>query len=60
MVERDYADELEELLMEAREQLIWCGGSFDFSQEGQAREGWMKGPQATIEKIDELFPIKVT
>jgi hypothetical protein len=25
-----------------REALVWCGGSPDFNEGGQAREGWLK------------------
>ena len=34
--------ELEAKIEEYKEALIWCSGSADFSEGGQAREGWLK------------------
>jgi len=39
-----------EALRECVGDLIWCSGSNDFSPEGQARIGWMKGPAQSIER----------
>jgi hypothetical protein len=47
--ERD--NDMVELLNIALDNLIWCSGSADFGPEGQAHEGWKKGPQKTIEKL---------
>ena len=44
-----------ELLREARDELRWCSGSSDFNEGGQARKGWIKGPQAVLNKIDAFF-----
>ena len=44
-----------ELLREARDELRWCSGSPDFNEGGQARKGWIKGPQAVLNKIDAFF-----
>jgi hypothetical protein len=30
--------------------LIWCSGSPDFCEGGQARIGWLKGPTQSIEQ----------
>ena len=38
----ELAEAFAEIIDEYREALIWCGGSGDFSEEGQAREGWAK------------------
>ena len=42
--------------------LIWCSGSPDFNEGGQAREGWLKGcapllaPHATVsEKVRAIL-----
>src|SRR3990167_564433 len=44
-----------ELLREARDELRWCSGSPDFNEGGQARKGWITGPQAVLNKIDAFF-----
>ena len=44
-----------DLLKEAIENLQWCGGSNDFSPEGQAKIGYDKGPRTTISKFYELI-----
>ena len=31
------------------EQLMWCGGSYDFSPEGKAHVGWMKGVRPALD-----------
>lgn len=36
------AEEFAKILDGYREALIWCGGSADFNEGGQAREGWLK------------------
>jgi hypothetical protein len=47
--------EIRTLLNKALDDLIWCSGSPDFAPEGQAREGWVKGPQETIERLTALL-----
>ena len=42
----------ERLLREARDELRWCSGSPDFNEGGQARVGWIKGPQQALARID--------
>mgnify|MGYP001256695647 CR=1 FL=1 len=37
-------------LRECVSDLIWCSGSNDFSPDGQARVGWLKGPAESIER----------
>lgn len=34
--------EKNELITKLKDALSWCGGSADFSPEGQAGEGWKK------------------
>ena len=41
---------LELRLRECVGDLIWCSGSNDFSDGGQARIGWLKGPAQSIER----------
>jgi hypothetical protein len=43
------------LLEEAKENLIWCGGSDDFAPDGKARDGWAKGPRQTIDTISMVL-----
>ncbi len=43
--------QLTQLLREAEDNLIWCSGSADFNEGGQARLGWKLGPQKTLRKI---------
>lgn len=38
-------------LARAREALVWCGGSADFSPGGQARAGWEKLVQPILRTI---------
>mgnify|MGYP001568996293 CR=1 FL=1 len=45
-------DTAERLLREARNQLRWCSGSPDFNEGGQARKGWIEGPQKILARID--------
>lgn len=45
----------DELLLQAQEDLIWCGGSADFGPGGQAKIGYDKGPRVTIERIEIRF-----
>jgi hypothetical protein len=35
--------------------LIWCGGSYDFSVDGVARIGWLKGPEQSIKRAGAVF-----
>lgn len=42
-------------LRRALDNLIWCSGSPDFGPEGQAHEGWVKGPQETIGRLTVLL-----
>ena len=34
------------------EELRWCSGSPDFNPGGQARVGWVKGPQVALADFD--------
>ena len=36
------AEAFAEIISEYMEALIWCSGSADFAEGGQAREGWLK------------------
>lgn len=36
------AEEFARIIDQYREALIWCGGSADFGEGGQAHEGWKK------------------
>ena len=38
------------LIDKFREALMWCSGSADFGEGGQAREGWLKICQPLIDK----------
>jgi hypothetical protein len=42
--------QLEAALRECVSDLIWCSGSNDFGDGGQARIGWLKGPAQSIER----------
>ncbi len=48
-----FAD-ISEALERAQHDLIWCGGSPSFAQDGEARLGWEKGPQRTIAMLAEV------
>ena len=41
-IDPELVEAFAEIIDEYREALMWCGGSGDFSEEGQAREGWAK------------------
>ncbi len=41
-----------ELIKKLKEALIWCSGSADFGEGGQARVGWLK-----VEKLIDIEPI---
>jgi len=40
--------DLKQAVRELAENIIWCGGSNDFSLGGIARKGWEKGPMKTL------------
>lgn len=44
--------EAEGLIAELREQLGWCGGSGDFSAEGQAGKAWAKHVIPLLRRVD--------
>lgn len=46
--------ELESLVNECFGALLWCGGSPDFSPEGQAYQGWCTVVVPTLEKAGEV------
>ena len=35
-----------------RDEILWCSGSPDFNEGGQARAGWVKGPQRAMGEAD--------
>jgi hypothetical protein len=51
VVEED-CDRLRKAVDEAAEHLRWCSGSADFQAGGQAREGWLRGPGAWLERFE--------
>lgn len=46
--------QLEAALLEAKSALQWCGGSHDFSPEGQARLGWERIVLPALASISAL------
>ena len=52
----DRVAELESVMSDAYDALIWCGGSADFAPEGQARLGWERVVIPVLEKLRELYP----
>jgi len=42
IMDTELAEAFAEIIDEYREALIWCSGSADFQEGGQARKGWLK------------------
>ena len=55
MGNEEIIQELISTLDETVECLIWCGGSNDFSPEGQAAEGWRNTVIPVIDKAMKLL-----
>lgn len=47
---------LRDALIECRTALLWCSGSPDFNENGQAREGWLTIAKPAIQKADAVLP----
>jgi hypothetical protein len=43
-------NEMQRLLNDYKEALIWCSGSEDFQEGGKAREGWLKICKSLLDK----------
>ena len=43
---------LEAALRDCVDNLVWCSGSNDFSVDGVARIGWLKGPEQSIKRAN--------
>jgi hypothetical protein len=52
--EADYAEAVR-ALEGCVSDLIWCSGSDDFSVDGVARIGWLKGPEQSIKRAGAVF-----
>lgn len=46
---------LRSIIERARDALIWCSGSQDFGEGGQAREGWLKDCRPLINEISAIL-----
>lgn len=47
--------DLDMLLRQAREMLIWCSGSPSFQVDGEARVGWVNGVVPLLARMDEVL-----
>lgn len=55
---RAEAARLRAALVQAKDALIWCGGSYDFSLRGQAYKGWLAIVVPAIAAIDAALEEK--
>ena len=49
----ELAEAFADIIDEYREALIWCSGSADFGEGGQARAGWLVGVQPLLD-VDSI------